>query len=191
MAWTQPPKTWSVGELVTAALLNTHLRDMMSAVLPIGTLIYRVTGYADTEVTLEGRWLYCNGFAVSRTTYAELFAYFNALTPALPFGSGNGTTTFNLPDLRGRAPWGIGTAASVDTLGENEGAPLTHRSVKHRHTLHFHDTSGASGEYFAPAGKKDTTNLSSTRAVGTNDPDHPLDNPAYLVAGGYFVKYVS
>ena len=56
-------------------------------------------------------WLLCAGQAVSRTTYAALFS---AISTA--YGTGDGTTTFNLPDLRGRIPAGKddmgGTAAN-------------------------------------------------------------------------------
>ena len=41
-------------------------------------------------------WLYCNGQAVSRTTYAALFAIISTT-----YGAGNESTTFNVPDLRG------------------------------------------------------------------------------------------
>lgn len=51
-------------------------------------------------------WLLCDGSAVSRTTYATLFA---AIGTA--YGAGNGTTTFNVPDLRGR------TLVGRDNLG--------------------------------------------------------------------------
>ena len=51
-------------------------------------------------------WLLCDGSAVSRTTFAALFA---AISTA--YGSGDGSTTFNLPDLRGRA------AVGKDDLG--------------------------------------------------------------------------
>lgn len=60
-------------------------------------------------------WLACDGAAVSRTTYASLFAAIST-----SFGVGDGITTFNLPDLRGRFPrfndamFG-GAAASRDT----------------------------------------------------------------------------
>lgn len=47
-------------------------------------------------------WLLCDGSAVSRTTYANLFAVIG-----VSYGSGNGTTTFNLPDLRGRTIFGM------------------------------------------------------------------------------------
>ena len=46
-------------------------------------------------------WLFAYGQAVSRTTYAKLFAKLGTV-----FGTGDGTTTFNLPDKRGRASFG-------------------------------------------------------------------------------------
>lgn len=49
-------------------------------------------------------WLECNGQAVSRATYANLFA-----NVGIAHGAGNGSTTFNVPDLRGRAPFGLGS----------------------------------------------------------------------------------
>lgn len=48
-------------------------------------------------------WLFCDGAAVSRTTYAALFAAIGTT-----FGAGDGLTTFNLPDFRGRSPLGVG-----------------------------------------------------------------------------------
>lgn len=56
-------------------------------------------------------WLLCSGQAVSRSTYAALFS-----TIGETYGAGNGTTTFNLPDSRGRVSAGLdnmgGTAAN-------------------------------------------------------------------------------
>lgn len=63
-------------------------------------------------------WLLCDGSAVSRTTYADLFAVIGT-----SYGSGDGSTTFNLPNLKGRVP--VGRDASqveFDTLGETGGA---------------------------------------------------------------------
>lgn len=50
-------------------------------------------------------WLACNGQAVSRTTYAALFAVLST-----SFGAGDGSTTFNLPDMQGRVPLAAGTS---------------------------------------------------------------------------------
>lgn len=55
----------------------------------------------DLDVEPNEYWLRCDGRAVSRTTYANLFAAIGTR-----HGEGNGTTTFNLPDLRGRVLWG-------------------------------------------------------------------------------------
>lgn len=62
---------------------------------PIGTILM----YGGTRLPFGFLW--CNGSAVSRTVYADLF---NAIGTA--FGSGDGSTTFNLPDYRGRFPQG-------------------------------------------------------------------------------------
>jgi microcystin-dependent protein len=64
-------------------------------------------------------WLLCNGAEVSRTTYANLFAVIGTT-----FGAGDGSTTFILPDLRGRSPIGMGqgTGLSNRVLGADGGA---------------------------------------------------------------------
>lgn len=64
-------------------------------------------------------YLLCDGSAVSRTTYAALFAVLSTA-----FGSGDGSTTFNLPDMRETIPVGVGTrgagvtAHDTYTLGQ-------------------------------------------------------------------------
>ena len=55
-------------------------------------------------------WLKCNGAAISRSTYASLFKIIGTT-----FGAGNGTTTFNLPDLRGEFIRGWDDARGIDT----------------------------------------------------------------------------
>lgn len=81
-------------------------------------------------------WLLCDGSAVSRATYAALFT---ALGTA--YGAGDGTTTFNLPDLRGRVPAGKdnmgGTAAGRLTSGGSgvDGATLGGSGGAETHTL--------------------------------------------------------
>ena len=59
-------------------------------------------------------WLLCYGQAISRTTYADLFA-----TVGTTYGNGDGSTTFNLPDLRGR------TIAGKDDMGGTSANRLT------------------------------------------------------------------
>lgn len=87
-------------------------------------------------------YLPCDGAAVSRTTYAALFA---ALGTA--WGVGDGSTTFNVPDLRGRAVLGTGTGSglSARTLGQT-GGEENHQLVlseipTHQHNAHYLATS--------------------------------------------------
>lgn len=209
MAWTEPNKTWGTNEVVTAPLLNTYLRDQLSAVLPIGTIIMRVANYnANDEVSVEGRWLQCNGAAVSRTTYAALFNYFNSMSPALPFGSGDGVTTFNLPDFVGRVPVGHGAHASPGTLGNNDGVAKANRRPQHRHSNHTHGTSlatngspnaatgggGGSVNRVLYSATADTAQiaLNATGADGgSGNAADSLDAPAHLVFGSFFIKYTA
>lgn len=76
------------------------------------------------RATAPSGWLIANGAVVSRTTYATLFA---AIGTA--FGAGNGSTTFGLPDLRGRVPVGVKSGdADFGTLGATPGA------ISHSHS---------------------------------------------------------
>lgn len=66
------------------------------------------------RLTAPNGWLMCYGQAVSRTTYAELFDAIGTT-----YGSGDGLTTFNLPDLRGRI------SAGKDDMGGTSANRLT------------------------------------------------------------------
>lgn len=72
-------------------------------------------------------WLLCDGSAVSRTEYATLYAAIGDT-----WGAGDGSTTFNLPDLRGRAPIGAGTGSGLTarTLGDSIGVETHAHSGK-------------------------------------------------------------
>jgi len=67
--------------------------------------------------TAPSGWLLCYGQAVSRTTYSDLFSALGTT-----YGSGDGSTTFNLPDLRGR------TIAGQDDMGGTSADRLTNQS---------------------------------------------------------------
>jgi microcystin-dependent protein len=84
-------------------------------------------------------WFFCNGAAISRTTYAALFAAIGTT-----WGVGNGSTTFNIPDFRGRARIGSGTGAGLSartlaaTGGEETHQLSTAELASHTHTQNSH-----------------------------------------------------
>ena len=75
-------------------------------VMPVGCVIPFAGAAAPTG------WLLCQGQAVSRTTYAQLFSVIGTT-----YGSGDGSTTFNLPDMRGR----VAVGSDANSLGQEEG----------------------------------------------------------------------
>jgi microcystin-dependent protein len=97
------------------------------SLLPAGIIL----PYATTTIGKD--CLLCNGATISRTDYKELF---DAIGTA--WGSGDGSTTFKVPDLRDRALYGIG---SVVSLGGTDGKSTGNRGGPNHH----HDVSGNTG----------------------------------------------
>lgn len=86
---------------------------------PQASLQYIGDVKSSTRTANHGNWFLCNGQAISRTTYAELFSIIGT-----NFGAGDGSTTFNLPDYRGKFLRGLGgnSAADIYTT-QAEGLP--------------------------------------------------------------------
>ncbi len=89
-------------------------------------------------------WVLCNGQQLSRVTYNTLFRAIGTT-----YGSGNGSTTFNVPDLRGRFPLGKADSGLAGALA-NDGGVLdhTHNVSAHNHAISgdgAHDHGGATG----------------------------------------------
>lgn len=84
-------------------------------------------------------WHWCNGAALNRVEYAELFAVIGTT-----FGEGDGSTTFNLPNTRGRSPVGsgAGTGLTSRTMGDTFGEE-THTLQTSEVPAHTHGSSGA------------------------------------------------
>lgn len=74
---------------------------------PVG-LTGEVRMWGGTIAAVPNGWLPCDGAAISRTTYSALFNVIGT-----QYGSGDGSTTFNLPDVRDRFPVG----AKQDSAG--------------------------------------------------------------------------
>lgn len=95
-----------------------------------------MTFWAGSSGAVPSGWLLCNGQAVSRTTYASLFSAIST-----GFGVGDGSTTFNVPDLRDRLPIGVGSTIAA-TLAATGGAATKDLSHTHTGPSHTHTFSG-------------------------------------------------
>ncbi|MEI2387473.1 phage tail protein [Breoghania sp. JC706] len=94
------------GKFPDAATLKAALPSLVASV-PVGSIM------AFAADTPPSGWLECNGAAIGRTTYAALFASIGTT-----FGDGDGSTTFNLPDLRGEfvRGWDHGRGVDADRV---------------------------------------------------------------------------
>ncbi len=109
---------------------------------PVSTIILIPTN------NVPPNYLECNGAAVSRTTYANLFAVIGTR-----YGAGNGTTTFNLPDYRGQFLRGYNHGAGTDpnvttrtnrgdgTTGDAVGTKQNNQTLLHHHVVNPPTTS--------------------------------------------------
>lgn len=142
---------WTIDDVVspqTAILAALAQYEATIGGVPIGFL------GAFGGTTVPTGWLLCYGQAISRTTYALLFA-----TIGIAYGPGDSSTTFNLPDKRGRVSIGKddmgGSPANrvTDAVSAIQGATL-----------------GASGG--DQNAQQDTLTAVSTAITGVNDPQH-------------------
>lgn len=109
--------------------------------------------------TAPSGWLLCDGSAILRSGYTALFALVGTT-----YGPGNGVSTFNLPNLKGRVPVGRDAAQTeFDALGENGGAKThtlstsempshTHVQNAHNHGITDPGHAHAYGFWFGTAG---------------------------------------
>lgn len=115
---------------------------------PTGTL------YMWGTTTAPAGYLLCNGNAVSRSTYSDLFSAIGTI-----FGAGDGSTTFNVPDFRQRFPLGVATTGTGSTLAASGG------QIDHTHTItHTHDIDPPNTTSGAPS---DAVNNVSLVGVGS------------------------
>ena len=111
------------------AVDGSQLTNLPASGAPAGTV------YAYAGSTAPSGHLLCDGAAVSRTAYADLFAVLSTA-----YGVGDGSTTFNVPDLRGRTAIGAGTgsgltARTLAATGGEESHALTEAELAyHRHS---------------------------------------------------------
>lgn len=152
----------------TKAITPLKLQQKMNtAHNPTGTILMWPT------ITAPSEYLNCNGAAVSRTTYATLFALIGTL-----YGVGDGSTTFNVPNFSGRAPIGVGTGAGLSprsiaaTGGAEENIITIAQMAAHTHTTPRSEGQGGSrNAAFADGTLQNTFTTSSS---GSGDPHNTM-----------------
>jgi microcystin-dependent protein len=167
-----PPETKSYLEDFISTVLPTSAAFQVLAqkmAYPIG-VTPRVVMEDLTANTGEYVWqdpvtglgyLYCNGAAVSKTTYADLYAVWGASKWAADVGA-----TFILPDTRGRSLFLAGTNANA-TIADTDGVTESSRQPKHTHTV-----SGAPG----------------VGTLGVSDSGHTHGAGSYALSGSYVIS---
>ena len=134
----------TVGEQGWGTLVNENCQKIDTA-LPVTGAVQLYAGS-----TAPNGWLICNGQAVSRTTYAALFAVIGTT-----YGAGNGSTTFNVPNLVNKTVRGsnsLGKTGGSDTvtlttanLPAHTHTGTTSSTGAHTHTAYIGVQSGSWG----------------------------------------------
>jgi microcystin-dependent protein len=145
-------------------------------VAPVGIIMYW------TNSTAPSGWLVCDGSAVSRTTYADLFAVVGTT-----FGEGDGSTTYNLPALTTPEKF-IRCDTNPDPVGggSDDAVVVKHTHIQDSHS-HYYSVSWASSGFWPIAASGNR----SFRWRGTTDSKRPeihetgvdgteMNMPAYI-----------
>jgi len=145
-------------------ITNADIERWNSLNNPSGIPVGIILPYAGSSA--PNGYLICDGSAISRSTYASLFAVIGTT-----YGNGDGSTTFNLPDLRGRIPVGLHNTGTFNSLGSTGGSETHVISIDelppHNHTA----TISTAGEH---------THTGTT----TNNGNHNHNYTRTVVTGG-------
>jgi microcystin-dependent protein len=136
--------------------------DGVSVVSPAGSVMQ----YAGSSA--PSGWLLADGTAVSRTTYAALYAVIGTT-----YGVGDNSTTFNLPNLKGKVPVGRDSSdTSFDVLGETGGAK-THTLTTAEMPAHTHELYANVGNAASATNLDDITGSNNINATDVRVGDRP------------------
>lgn len=155
--------------------------DTPAVTLPEGPVLVIESGtvIALATTTVPTGYLECNGSAISRTVYASLYAKIGAT-----YGSGDGSTTFNIPDLRGEFLRGYDNGRGVDS-GRVFGSSQLDAFQDHTHNYQAYRRAGASEQLYTPEVNFTLYTLQTTGASGRIAAETRPRNIAMM----YCIKY--
>ena len=178
-------------DAVTKEQLDSVSTNVTSS---LKTLLNKLWKIGDIKASVKNanhdNWFLCNGQAVSRVTYSDLFALIGT-----KFGAGDGTTTFNLPDYRGKFLRGLGGNSASDIYStQAEGLPNITGSFQVKAGASASDWSGSfyagdsitSDQYGGTFGRTNVTQFSAQKSsaiYGASTHVTPVNQ-----AVNYFIK---
>ena len=145
------------------------VRDLLLSAVPTGTIL------PFAGKTVPSGFLSCNKANVSRTTYAKLFSVIGTT-----YGSGDGSTTFTLPDYRNRFVMGANTASEVGTYLESGAPNITGWHGGHAYKTNDHNETG--GAFYGMDEKHGGAGATTNCDVWKMGFDASLSNPIYGAA---------
>lgn len=129
------------------------------------------------QSTAPTGWIKCNGAAVSRTLYPDLFAAIGTT-----YGAGNGSTTFNVPDMRGEFARGWDDGRGVDT-GRAIGTAQSEMVGPHDHP--YNDNN----DIVIDEGAQSTQTVKTGTLAATSGANSGTENRPRNIALNYCIKY--
>lgn len=157
--FSSPPVSSAAASAANELVRKVEFDAAVAATVPAGAVQAFAMSSAPTG------WLKANGEAVSRTTYATLFAAIGTT-----FGAGDGSTTFNLPDLRGEFVRGWDDGRGVDS-GRGFGTAQADEFEAHYHDVRTNSATGSGtgggGYFISNAGVGDMERTRATPSGGS------------------------